>query len=190
MGGDPRRAVRPWNEGFAITFVARYLRAQQLARARIEQGVIGMQAAHAFDISPHIDRRKHGVLAIRTAQSPRMLTHLAIRDFAVVSAAALDFGPGMTVISGETGAGKSLLVDALNFLSGLRADSGMVRHGAERAELTAEFELHDAPDAAAWLRDQEFDDDGHCQLRRTLRADGGSRAPRHSAVVGVDGHLA
>ena len=70
-----------------------------------------------------------------------MLIHLAIRDFAVVSAAALDFGPGLTVISGETGAGKSLLVDALNFLSGLRADSGMVRHGAERAELTAEFEL-------------------------------------------------
>jgi DNA repair protein RecN (Recombination protein N) len=151
-----------------------------------------MQAAHAFDISPHIDRRKHGVLAIRTAQSPRMLIHLAIRDFAVVSAAALDFGPGMTVISGETGAGKSLLVDALNFLSGLRADSGMVRHGAERAELTAEFELHDAPDAAAWLRDQEFDDDGHCQLRRTLRADGGSRAwiNGRPATLGQLGELA
>ncbi|HVR82434.1 MAG TPA: DNA repair protein RecN [Luteimonas sp.] len=105
-----------------------------------------------------------------------MLTHLAIRDFAVVSAAALDFGPGLTVISGETGAGKSLLVDALNFLSGLRADSGMVRHGAERAELSAEFDLRDAPEAAAWLREQEFDDGTHCQLRRTLRADGGSRA--------------
>jgi DNA repair protein RecN (Recombination protein N) len=106
-----------------------------------------------------------------------MLTHLAIQDFAVVRAAELDFGPGLTVISGETGAGKSLLVDALGFLSGARADSGVVRHGAERAELIAVFALHDAPEAAAWLREQELDDDADaCQLRRTLRADGGSKA--------------
>ena len=77
-----------------------------------------------------------------------MLTHLAIQDFAVVRAAELDFGPGLTVISGETGAGKSLLVDALGFLSGARADSGVVRHGAERAELIAVFALADAPEAA------------------------------------------
>lgn len=105
-----------------------------------------------------------------------MLTHLAIRDFAVVTAAELEFGAGLTVISGETGAGKSLLVDALGFLSGQRADSGMVRHGAERAELHAEFELDTAADARQWLREQEFDDGDACQLRRTLRADGGSRA--------------
>jgi DNA repair protein RecN (Recombination protein N) len=105
-----------------------------------------------------------------------MLTHLAIQDFAVVRAAELDFGPGLTVISGETGAGKSLLVDALGFLSGSRADSGVVRHGAERAELVALFDLADAPAALAWLRDQELDDGASCQLRRTLRADGGSRA--------------
>ncbi|MEJ7746548.1 MAG: DNA repair protein RecN [Luteimonas sp.] len=105
-----------------------------------------------------------------------MLTHLAIKDFAVVRAAELDFGPGLTVISGETGAGKSLLVDALGFLSGLRADSGVVRHGAERAELTAHFVLADASAALAWLREQELDDGDECQLRRTLRADGGSKA--------------
>ena len=105
-----------------------------------------------------------------------MLTHLAIRDFAVVTVAELDFSAGLTVISGETGAGKSLLVDALGFLSGARADSGMVRHGAERAELSAVFDLADAPAATAWLSAQDMDDDGQCQLRRTLRADGGSRA--------------
>ncbi len=105
-----------------------------------------------------------------------MLTHLSIRDFAVVRSTELEFGPGLTVISGETGAGKSLLVDALGFLSGQRADSGMVRHGAARAELSAQFDLADAPAARAWLSDNEFDDGDDCQLRRTLRADGGSRA--------------
>lgn len=110
-----------------------------------------------------------------------MLTFLTIKDFAVVRAAELEFGPGLTVISGETGAGKSLLVDALGFLSGLRADSGMVRHGAERAELSAHFELGDALPARDWLREQDMLDEGRddgddCQLRRTLRADGGSKA--------------
>lgn len=105
-----------------------------------------------------------------------MLTRLTIRDFAVVSEAEIALGAGMTVISGETGAGKSLLVDALLLLGGSRADSAVVRHGAERAELSAEFGLTDAADAAQWLRDEELDDDGQCQVRRVIRADGGSRA--------------
>ncbi|KFL38020.1 DNA repair protein RecN [Arenimonas donghaensis] len=105
-----------------------------------------------------------------------MLSHLTLQDFAVVSRAELAFGPGMTVVSGETGAGKSLLVDALMWLTGARADAGIVRHGAERAELAAEFDLGDAPAALHWLRENELDDDGACQLRRVIRADGGSRA--------------
>lgn len=105
-----------------------------------------------------------------------MLSHLTLQDFAVVSRAELAFGTGMTVVSGETGAGKSLLVDALMWLTGARADAGIVRHGAERAELAAEFDLSDAPAAVDWLRENELDDDAACQLRRVIRADGGSRA--------------
>lgn len=110
-----------------------------------------------------------------------MLVHLSLKQFAVVSEAELGFGPGLTVISGETGAGKSLLVDALGLISGLRADSGVVRHGADRAELVAGFSLDDVPLARAWLRDNELDEhhvdeQDACQIRRVIRADGGSRA--------------
>jgi DNA repair protein RecN (Recombination protein N) len=105
-----------------------------------------------------------------------MLTHLTLRDFAVVSAAEVALEPRLTVVSGETGAGKSLLVDALLCLTGTRADAGMVRHGAERAELSAEFALDDCPAARSWLAENELDEDGGCQLRRVIRADGGSRS--------------
>ena len=123
-----------------------------------------------------------------------MLTHLTLRDFAVVSAAEVALESRLTVVSGETGAGKSLLVDALLCLTGMRADAGMVRHGAERAELSAEFDLDDCAAARAWLAENELDEDGSCQLRRVIRADGGSRSwingrPATLAQLGELGEL-
>src|SRR5579885_2625939 len=106
-----------------------------------------------------------------------MLTRLSVRNFAVVEAAEIEFGKGLTVVTGETGAGKSLLVDALLLLSGARAEASLVRAGCERAELAAEFDLTLAPAARAWLAEQAMDDaDGGCTLRRVIAAEGGSRA--------------
>mgnify|MGYP003769319943 CR=1 FL=1 len=105
-----------------------------------------------------------------------MLQTLFVKDFAIVGEAEIGFAQGLTVITGETGAGKSLLVDCLLLLSGQRTDAGVVRHGCERAELIAEFDLADAPAASAWLREEAFDDDDACTLRRVIRAEGASRA--------------
>ncbi|HET7563126.1 MAG TPA: DNA repair protein RecN [Rhodanobacteraceae bacterium] len=105
-----------------------------------------------------------------------MLTHLSVRNFAVLEAAEVEFGPGLTVVTGETGAGKSLLVDALLLLTGARADTGMVRAGCARAELEAEFDLANAAASHAWLVDNALDDEGACRVRRVIAAEGGSRA--------------
>ncbi len=104
-----------------------------------------------------------------------MLISLYVKDFAIVGKAEIAFGAGLTVVTGETGAGKSLLVDALLLLTGGRADSGCVRHGCERAELVAEFDLTDAPQAKTWLSEEALDDDGQCQLRRVIRTEGSSK---------------
>ena len=106
----------------------------------------------------------------------RMLTSLYVKDFAIVGEADITLAAGLTVVTGETGAGKSLLVDALLLLSGGRAEAGVVRHGSERAELAAEFDLSSQPDIRAWLQGEELDEDQLCQLRRVIRADGGSRS--------------
>ncbi|BCK87209.1 DNA repair protein RecN [Sideroxyarcus emersonii] len=105
-----------------------------------------------------------------------MLNHLIIRDFVIVDSLELDFPPGFTALTGETGAGKSILIDALSLALGERGDAGMVRAGCERAEIAAEFDVSGMPLLQAWLREQELDgDEGSCLLRRTLDAAGRSR---------------
>ncbi len=104
-----------------------------------------------------------------------MLTHLQIRNFALVQQIELELKPGMTVLTGETGAGKSILLDALGLTLGNRADTGLIRHGANRAEITIEFELSDRPEVWEWLEAHDLDDETACQIRRIISADGRSR---------------
>ena len=110
-----------------------------------------------------------------------MLVELSIRNFAIIDRLTVDFAQGMTVLSGETGAGKSILVDALNLILGDRADAEAVREGAARADISARFALADAPAAAAWLAEHELDEgnegdsDGECVIRRVIARAGRSR---------------
>jgi DNA repair protein RecN (Recombination protein N) len=105
-----------------------------------------------------------------------MLTHIQIRDFAIIDAVELELGPGLTVLTGETGAGKSILVDALLLAAGGRAGAEVVRHGAERAEVSATFAIQKNTAANAWLAEQSIEHEGECILRRVIAADGRSRA--------------
>ncbi len=105
-----------------------------------------------------------------------MLTSLQVRNFAIIDQAEIEFATGMTVLTGETGAGKSILVDALGLVLGERGGTGLVRSGANRAEFTAEFDLQNLPDARLWLEEQMLDLDHECNLRRVINADGRSRA--------------
>ncbi len=105
-----------------------------------------------------------------------MLVTLQVRDFAIVDRIDVEFEPGMTVLTGETGAGKSILVDALGLVLGERGSSKLVRTGAKRAEFSAEFDVSAVPHARAWLAEQALDDDDQCLLRRVINVDGRSRA--------------
>ena len=106
-----------------------------------------------------------------------MLIHLDIHDLAIIDHVALELRPGMTVLTGETGAGKSILGDALSLALGERGSGNLVRAGAERAEVTAEFDTSSLPAVHHWLVAQELDQPDHeCMLRRSLSADGRSRA--------------
>jgi DNA repair protein RecN (Recombination protein N) len=106
-----------------------------------------------------------------------MLRALSIRDYVIVDQLDLELGPGFTALTGETGAGKSILVDALALALGGRADAGVVRAGAQRAEVSADFDAASLPAVREWLASQELEEgDGSCIVRRTIDASGRSRA--------------
>lgn len=105
-----------------------------------------------------------------------MLEHLTISNYAIAADIDLEFGEGMTVITGETGAGKSITLDALGLALGDRADSAAVRAGAKRAEVTAAFDVADSPAAKTWLAERELTESDDCILRRVVSAEGRSKA--------------
>lgn len=115
-----------------------------------------------------------------------MLRHLQIRDFAIVDAIELELRPGLTVLTGETGAGKSILVEALQILAGGRAGAEVVRHPAERADISATFALAAAPhDLVRLLEEQSIDAGEELTVRRVVGSDGRSRAYLNGQSVPV-----
>ncbi len=105
-----------------------------------------------------------------------MLSLIKIRNYAVIDKIEVEFKPGLSVMTGETGAGKSILVDALGLALGDRADAGTVRPGAERAEVSVLFECPGNHPAIRWLKEHGLDEDHCCLLRRVVNAEGRSRA--------------
>lgn len=111
-----------------------------------------------------------------------MLAHVSISNYTIVSTLEMEFGEGMTVITGETGAGKSIMLDALGLCLGDRADSKAVRHGCQRAEIIAGFAIAEIPLAVTWLQDRDLHTGDECLLRRVITTDGRSRAYINGSV--------
>jgi DNA repair protein RecN (Recombination protein N) len=105
-----------------------------------------------------------------------VLDSIQIRNFAIIDSLQLEFDSGLSALTGETGAGKSILLDAIKLVAGDRAESDFIRQGAERAEISVNFRLDDTPAVHKWLADQEMIADGECLVRRVLHANGRSKA--------------
>lgn len=114
-----------------------------------------------------------------------MLKHLYIRNFAIIDELELDFNSGMTALTGETGAGKSILLGALSLVLGDRADNDSIKQNCEFAEIVAEFDIQQLDDVASWLVSQELNTDEECILRRRISRDGRSRAYVNSTPVNL-----
>lgn len=105
-----------------------------------------------------------------------MITQLTINNFAIVDQLLVDFTTGMTAITGETGAGKSIAIDALGLCLGNRSDASAIRNGADRVDISASFVLDDTPAAYSWLTENQLDEGNECILRRVINQDGRSKA--------------
>ena len=114
-----------------------------------------------------------------------MIRSLYIRNFTIVDELELDFEGGFSVLTGETGTGKSILVDAVALALGDRADSSCVKHDRDRAEVIATFSVQAGSDAAGWLRESELDDGGSCVLKRVVFATNPSKASINGRPVSV-----
>jgi DNA repair protein RecN (Recombination protein N) len=112
-----------------------------------------------------------------------MLSLIRVKNYAVIDEVELELARGFSVMTGETGAGKSILVDALGLALGDRADAAAVRSGAERAEISVQFDDLTNPEAALWLEERGLDDGDQCTLRRVIGSEGRSRAFINSQPV-------
>ena len=104
-----------------------------------------------------------------------MLTNLVIKDFTIIGYLDINLHPGMTVLTGETGAGKSIIIDTLEIALGARIDNKIIKQGSDRCEITASFDIQNNPAAKQWLQNQELDNNDECIIRRTINSDGRSR---------------
>ncbi|MCP3673586.1 MAG: DNA repair protein RecN [Gammaproteobacteria bacterium] len=116
-----------------------------------------------------------------------MLTTIQIDNFAIIDHLEVDFKAGMTVLTGETGAGKSIIIDALSLVLGSRTDASVVRNGSKRADITAIFNIDNLPNVEEWLSEQELDEEGDCFLRRVINKEGRSKGfiNGHSATLAM-----
>lgn len=105
-----------------------------------------------------------------------MLVHISVNNFVIASQLEMEFRGGMTVITGETGAGKSIVLDALGLALGDRADAGLIRHSCDRADINATFDIANIEAAQQWLAQRELMDGNECLLRRVITREGRSRA--------------
>lgn len=115
-------------------------------------------------------------IGVNCSKSDAMLIHIHIWNFAIVEKLDIEFESALTVLTGETGAGKSILLDALSLALGDRADTSVIRHGSDKAEISVSFSTHDAPEAEAWLTKNEMASENECIIRRVINRNSSSKS--------------